>query len=249
MNLLKFLLAQFLGWLLVSKLGHLTSGLALADWQLALLQGGSAGSISLLFRQAWWWLPINLLFSLAVLFTLTEALPPWIYLAVFSVLLLLFWGTIKGDVPLFLSSNAVAEAVADHLTKHPARRLAELGAGIGSVAVPLARQFPALPLDAYEHAPLPWLLLTWHGLGLSSLQTLRTNFWQVDLAQYDVVFAFLSPRAMPQLAEKAQREMRPGTLLISSSFPIHDWQASRIQELSDARRTKLFYYYLGKHLA
>jgi predicted O-methyltransferase YrrM len=42
----------------------------------------------------------------------------------------------------------------------------------------------------------------------------------LDFAQFDVVFAYLSPAAMPELWKKAQREMRPGSLLISYEFPI-----------------------------
>jgi hypothetical protein len=40
------------------------------------------------------------------------------------------------------------------------------------------------------------------------------------LSDYDVVFAFLSPAAMPALWRKASAEMRPGTLLLSYEFSI-----------------------------
>jgi len=47
---------------------------------------------------------------------------------------------------------------------------------------------------------------------------MRGDYRALDFAQYDVVFAYLSPAAMPALREKAQAEMRPGTLLLSYEF-------------------------------
>jgi hypothetical protein len=46
------------------------------------------------------------------------------------------------------------------------------------------------------------------------------DFWNADLARHDVVYAYLSPAVMPRLWRKAQREMRPGTLLVSNSFTV-----------------------------
>ena len=48
----------------------------------------------------------------------------------------------------------------------------------------------------------------------------RNDYRKLDLGSYDVVFAFLSPLVMPGLADKAQVEMRPGSLLLSLAFPL-----------------------------
>jgi len=47
---------------------------------------------------------------------------------------------------------------------------------------------------------------------------------------------------MAELGEKVRREMRPGSLFISSSFPIPDWQPESIVQIEDRRRTQLFCY-------
>jgi len=65
------------------------------------------------------------------------------------------------------------------------------------------------------------------------------SYWPVDLARYDVVFAFLSPVPMSALWEKARREMRERTLFISSSFEVPGQTATRVIEVDDARRTRL----------
>ena len=68
--------------------------------------------------------------------------------------------------------------------------------------------------------------------------------WRADLAGYDVVYAFLSPAPMPALGEKAKREMRPGSLLVSNSFAVPEVSPERVIELDDARQTLLYCYRL-----
>jgi hypothetical protein len=47
---------------------------------------------------------------------------------------------------------------------------------------------------------------------------------------------------MPEVSEKLKREMRSGTLLISSSFPAPNWQPENVLQLDDRRKTVLFCY-------
>ena len=47
---------------------------------------------------------------------------------------------------------------------------------------------------------------------------------------------------MPEVSEKIKREMRSGTLFISSSFPAPNWQPESIQRMNDRRKTVLYCY-------
>lgn len=172
---------------------------------------------------------------------LTLQLPSGLYQLLVLLLGLVFWGTVKGDVPLFLSSTAVADAVAVIVDREKAAVFADLGAGVGSVAVPLA-QHRSLKVDAWERAPLPWLITAWRCRKLPNAAVKRASLWDCNLARYEVVFAFLSPAVMVELGEKVRREMRLGSLFISSSFPIPDWEPEKIVDIEDRRRTKLFCY-------
>ena len=132
-------------------------------------------------------------------------------------------------MPLFLSSTAVADAVAAIVERENADMFADLGAGIGSVAVPLAER-RAMTVDAWECAPLPWLITAWRCRKTAECDARRASLWGCDLGRYEVVFAFLSPAVMAELGEKVRREMRPGSLFISSSFPIPDWEPESIAD-------------------
>jgi hypothetical protein len=210
-------------------------------WRLALIEGIVAACWAAILRQPYWWLPIHLLFLPMAIAMLSLQLPSWLYLLVVLLLALVFWGTVKGDVPLFLSSNDVADAVTAIVERENAGTFADLGAGVGSVAVPLARQ-GLIIVEAWERAPLPWLITAWRCRKLPNATVRRASLWNCNLARYEVVFAFLSPAVMAELGEKVRHEMRSGSLFISSSFPIPDWQTESIIQIEDRRRTKLFCY-------
>ena len=68
------------------------------------------------------------------------------------------------------------------------------------------------------------------------------SLWREPLGDYDVVYCFLSPAPMAELWAKARREMRPGSLLVSNSFPIEGVTPDAVIEVPDRRRTRLYLY-------
>jgi hypothetical protein len=206
------------------------------------MQSGLAMTFSRLLRQPTWWIPIHLLFLPSVFVFFTFALPAWFYLLAVVILTLIFWGTIHGDVPLFLSSSVVSKTIIRLVKQEYAKSFADLGAGVGSVAIPVARFSSEINVDAWERAPVPWLICKLRGRGLTNYAATRQNFFAANVEKYDVIFAFLSPLAMPDVSEKLKREMRSGTLFISSSFPAPNWQPENVVTLNDRRKTVLFCY-------
>lgn len=241
MQALRALLAQVVGF---------TAGLGVASMapeghpfgplHLAASAVSAAAFAHLVLRQPRWWLPLHLAFlpSLGLASRLEVGSGVWLFGLL--ALALVFWGTFKGDVPLYLSSPAVTEAVAELLVARPESRFAELGAGVGTVAVPLARRFAGLRVEAWERAPLPYLLCRARAARLDNLRVRRQDFWAADLSQYDVVFAFLSPVVMARLSAKVRTEMRPGTLFVSAAFPCAGWMADEEHVLDDRRATHLY---------
>lgn len=240
MRALRGIAAQLLGLLIALLFTRLFEGDNL--WTFLAIQATGAALLSRWLGQAIWWIPIHLFFLPTAVSLLALNISPLVYLAIFSGMALVFWGTAKGDVPLFLSSPVVAEALDAIMVREQTTRLAELGAGVGSVAIPLALRQPSLVIDAWEKAPLPWLILAWRARKLPNMTARCGSFWTVDLNRYDVVFAFLSPLVMHAIKEKVRREMRPGTLLISSSFPAPDWNPEEVKTLGDTRKTHLYCY-------
>jgi SAM-dependent methyltransferase len=239
---LKALAAQLIAWMLAGA-GFLALGQPLApSLALAILQGGLAAAIGALLRSERWWIAIHLLFSPALVAALRLDLPPSLYLAVLAGLTFVFWTTFRGEVPLFLSNRATAEAVLGLLPQKAGLKVIDLGAGTGGLLRRLAQARPEARFTGVEHAPLPWLAARMNARGLANLAIERGDIWRRPLGGQDIVYAFLSPRVMPRLWEKARAEMRPGTLLVSSSFPVPDVVPERVIEVSDRRGTQLYCY-------
>jgi hypothetical protein len=242
MTLSKTLLAQLFGLLIAIGLNPLLplelSGLV----TFLILQSSGAMLSSKLLRQSTWWLAIHLVFLPAALALHSLQLSAHWYLLMLIVFILVFWGTVKGDAPLFLSSNAVVDAISQLITQESAQYFAELGAGIGTVTVPLAKQHPQLIINAWEKAPIPWIINIWRSRHYENSHCYRSTLWSCDFSQYDVIFAFLSPAIMPELGSKLKTAMKPGSLLISSSFAIPDWQPETIKQLNNMAKTQLYCY-------
>jgi hypothetical protein len=245
MQLFKALLSQLLACALVLGLRALFP-LSISVWLAVAIQACFAVLCSRGFRQPVWWLPIHFLFMPAVLLGLTWQVPAWLYLLILLLLTLLFWGTVKGDVPLFLSSSAVSEALIEIVSREGAQSFVDIGAGLGTVVVPLGKAKPDTAIVALERAPLPWLLAAWRCRNLANVRVGRSSFWDQDLREFDVVFAFLSPLVMAKIGEKIRREMRAGCLFVSSSFPIPNSKPELVLELNDRRKTKLYCYRIGR---
>ncbi len=202
-------------------------------------------ALATLSRQPWWWRLIHLLFLPAVWFTHQLQIDPGWFLAAFVLLLLVYRGALSGQVPLYLSNRETVAALAELLEQRAAAgslRFVDLGAGIGSTVITLADHLPQVHCRGVENAPLTWLVGRLLAVGRPNLQWQWEDLWQVDLAQHDVVYAFLSPAPMARLWEKAGREMAPGSLLISNSFPVPGVVPSRVIEVPCLPARPLYCY-------
>lgn len=200
-----------------------TAGIPMSYLSVAAIQGVIAAGLTWWRGLASWWRAIQLLFPLALFGAAQLAIPPLAFLAVFLFLLLLYWSTYRTQVPYYPSSRRVWEAVAGLLPEKKPVRVIDIGSGLGGLVLDLARRGPGIDATGIELAPLPWLAsrlrARWSG---SRARFIRGDYDALDFADYDLVFAYLSPAAMGALWRKAAREMRPGSLLLSYEFVIDD---------------------------
>ncbi len=226
---------------LVHVAGVDPAGVALA---LAMLQGGVAAGVALWQGAPRWWLGIHLAFAPLLLVVHRLDIAPGWFLAGFLLLLLTFWRTDRSRVPLFLSNRLTTETLAAQLPAKPCRFL-DVGCGDGGLLARLARARPDARFVGIEHAPLPWLIARLRTRKLANVSIRYGDFWRGSFADYDVVYAFLSPAPMARLWEKARAELGPQALLISNGFPVPGVTPSRILRVKDRRATRLFLYRPG----
>ncbi|WP_338848635.1 class I SAM-dependent methyltransferase [Massilia sp. W12] len=187
---------------------------------LACMQGALAAALAfMLGLQRWWWL-IQFLFPLALVYALQWRIAPAWYLAAFVFSVLLYWSTFRTQVPYYPSGSIVWRQILSQLPDGPCR-VADLGSGLGGMLLFLEKQRPDLILHGVEMAPLPWLISRLRAkLCGSRVQFLRCDYQSLDLGQYDLVFAYLAPPAMPSLWLQLKEQMRPGSHFFSYEFPV-----------------------------
>lgn len=232
--LLTLLLASVLMLVMPSK-SH--AWLAVQHWlPLLILHVILAQALSnLLLMQPWWrWIHAGL--PLAIWGMLQLSVPDEIYLLGFLISLSLYWTTYRTQVPFYPSRPATWKLVlamiptysldarlgkSDNLHHVPRQKIVEIGSGLGGFSHYITAQRPDCDVIGVEVAPLPWLLSVLIGWMRGSRARFHLRSYEkLNFAEYDVIYAYLSPAAMPALWQKVSREMRPGGLLISYEFEI-----------------------------
>lgn len=211
----------------------------------SLLIGATAFSISHLLKQPWWWQLIHAGFAPCIWLALQSHIPPTYYLLAFILLLLTFRSAASEQVPLYFSNIQTAEHLSRIVPENA--KFIDLGAGIGSLLIPLAQCRPDLHLSGIDNAPLPWLIGKFRSLAHPHIHWLWGNLWNHPLSSHTVAYCFLSPAPMEALWNKAKKEMPPGSLFISKDFAIPNTPIMTEAYLDETSDEVLLIYKIPEH--
>ncbi|MCX6812988.1 MAG: 50S ribosomal protein L11 methyltransferase [Candidatus Azambacteria bacterium] len=120
-------------------------------------------------------------------------------------------------------------------------KLYDLGSGTGQVLV-IAEKFFGANTVGFELSPIFYLIskLNLFFNNTRSSQVFLKNFYNQNISDADVVFAYLIPRSMNKLELKFIRELKKGTRIISYAFAIKNWEPKKI--LKKERMPPVFIY-------
>ena len=215
---LRALLSQALAFAALVALARL--GLRFPPMVWVLLQ-----AVLAVFLSRWLDLGPRWVFMQAALPFLVRALwgapiPAWVYLALFLGMALVFGGGLISRVPLYHASADAWEKLEGLLPYRPGLCFVDLGCGFGGPVAHLARARPDALFTGVEASPFSWLVAWLRCIPCRNVRIRLGSLWRMDLADFNVVYAFLSPVPMPALWAKANREMKPGSRFISHSFEV-----------------------------
>ena len=220
-------------------------------WVLVLVQASLAALVSCKLGLPCWWRWIQFFIPWGLFVAMEMNVNPWVGLAVFIVLWLVFTNASKERVPLYLTNNTTRQAFkalieqlksGESASKEPIRFM-DLGCGLGGNVVYMAQQPEVVQSYGVETAPIPYLLARLF-TRLKGGTVFAQDLWKTPLQETTFAYAFLSTEPMPRLWQKVQSEMKPGSVFVSNSFPVPDVEPSEIWELPDSRQTRLFIYYI-----
>lgn len=151
-------------------------------------------------------------------------------LFVFCVLLTLFIvGTVVGHlfvaVPYIPTPRAVIRRAIAFADIQDGDTVYDLGAGDGRMLIILKKQFSHCTAIGVEFLPTVWLLgkvSIW--LSRQDITFLCADALKQDVQDADVIFLYLIPKLMRQLEDKFDAELKPGTKVISYTFPFYRHQ-------------------------
>lgn len=168
-------------------------------------------------------------------------------LCIWILISLVFWSIRNGIGPMPSSFKAKA-CLMKCMPDVGAGKILELGSGWGTLAFPIARKFPGSHVIGYETSPIPFAFSRlWNWLcAYPNLQFQRRDFYSVSLKDADLIVCYLYPDAMRLLRAKLEKELKPGTWVISNTFAMPGWTPQKIFEVEDLYRTKIYLYKIDK---
>ena len=121
---------------------------------------------------------------------------------------------------LYVSTSRVRiSAVMDAVPMKAGQLLVDIGCGDGRVLRKVQKRYGVKALG-YELNLLAYLKAKLLCLGLRNVEVKWRNFWTADLSEADVVFCYLFPDVMKDLASKLQSDLKPGAVVVSCNFDL-----------------------------
>lgn len=240
---------------------------------LVLLQSLLVLVITAIFKLNRWWYGIQFILPWLWYLGLSYQFDPVISLVLFVFIVLIFANAFQERVPLYLTNatarKAFRQVLREYFSADARVSFVDLGCGIGGNVRYMAGLPGVFKSHGVETAPIPfllgWLNLFLFKLGvriraiaqddsaqallqntLNSTEIFSKDLWKLSLVDYDLVYVFLSTEPMPKLWRKAVQEMRPGSVLVSNSFPVPDIEPTEVWQLNDRRQTVLYLYRMDK---
>ena len=169
-----------------------------------------------------------------------------VFLFVITVLVLMLISTVITRVPFVpISKRVLQHAIQSYSHNVSSGVFYDLGSGDGRVVFAFAEAFPNARATGFEIGPLPYLLSK-----ISEMQTRRRNarikyasFLKADLSDSTHIFMYLFPYMVEQLFAKFQKELRPGTEVISCDFPFKSKEPIRTITINGGVSKHTLYVY------
>lgn len=154
------------------------------------------------------------------------------------------WWSWRNGISPMPTSHKAKRCLFAHLPSKCTGNIYELGSGWGTLVFSLAKQYPNCQVIGLETSPFPFMvskiLLLFKRLPNVHLK--RRDFFSISLKEASLVVCYLYPKAMQKLKIKFEKELAPGTWVISNTFSVPGWVPLAIYEVNDLYRSKIYVY-------
>jgi SAM-dependent methyltransferase len=145
-----------------------------------------------------------------------------VFLSVLVMLFLWMWSAIRSKVPFVPVPTNVLRDICKALYIQDGSVVYDLGSGDGKVLFYLSEQVPKARYIGIENSLFPNILahirVWFSGAKSKNIKFINKDFHAANLSDATHVFTYLYPIAMDELLSKLERELKPGTRLVSASY-------------------------------
>lgn len=107
----------------------------------------------------------------------------------------------------------------------PGMKVADLGSGDGRILLAVAQAGATAVGFEIDAGLIKQSRAKIKAAGLEKkAKVLSESFWDADLSGYDLITIYCTQRFMPKLARKLEKELKPGTRVISVYFTLTGWK-------------------------
>ncbi len=182
-----------------------------------------------------------------LLFSILQWILVIIFFGIFVLLLIWMWSGIRAKVPFIPVSNNILGDIYKALEIKDGSTVYDLGCGEGRVLFYCSKLSPKAKYIGIENSLFPLLLARfrgwWHTKTTGTkIEIINQNFFERDLSDATHVFTYLYPNVMDDLITKFDRELKPGTKLVSVSFKFTQKQPKLAIDLNRGK------YKLARHI-
>ncbi len=157
----------------------------------------------------------------------------WIYLIIILVLITVAWAA-WSFAPWVPTWSKDLERISRLAELQPSERFYELGCGDGRVTCYMAQRHSARAVGIEAAPPLYLVAKIRQLISQNKNTSIKLgNLFALDLTDADVIYFFGMPKRIEKLKQKLERELKPGTRVISYTFPIESWDPILVDKPSD----------------
>jgi len=144
---------------------------------------------------------------------------------------------------LYVSTSRVRiSAFLDAVPMDAGQLLVDIGCGDGRVLRQVRRRYGVRAVG-YELNFLAFVKAKFLCIGRKNIEVKWRNFWTVDLSNADVVFCYLFPDVMRDLAAKLKSDLKPGAVVVSCNFHLPGFNPERILRPGNSFHSDPIYVY------
>lgn len=160
---------------------------------------------------------------LTLVFLISQLVLVLILLAALILFSIWMVGAFRAKVPFIPVPNSILPDIAKALGIKKDSTVYDLGCGDARILFYLSTQVPEAQYIGIENSSFPVLLARfrawWHRrVTKTQIEILDQDFFTRDLSDATHIFTYLYPNVMDDLLPKLDRELKPGTRLVSATF-------------------------------